>query len=470
MTEPQVAKTAIPGLLVLRLPVHADSRGWFKENWQRTKMTALGLPDFGPVQNNMSFNAARGVTRGINAEPWDKFVSVATGRMFAAWVDLREGDSFGATVHLEFGPDVAVFVPSGVGNSYQALENGTVFSYLNNGHFVPGRQYQTLNLADETIAIPWPIPLDSDAVVISQKDRDHPRLTDITPVQPKKRLILGRSSQLGRALAAVFPDADAVDRSELDITSEHAVAAWPWSDYAVVLNAGVGVDVDTAELPDGRRKAWAVNASGVARLAAVAREHQLTLVHYSSGYVFDGTTEEHTEGETPSPLGVHGQSVAAGEVAVATVPRHYLLRTSWVIGDGENFVRSMKRLAESGIDAEVVDDQIGRLTCTETLAAATKHLLRSAEYGTYNCTNSGEPLSRHAIAAEIFEQSGRCSGDVRATSTEVYSAANNGVAPRPPRSVLVLDKLRAAGFQPEPQLDVLRRYVADGGRATSSEA
>ena len=64
----KVTRTNIPGLLVFDLPVHGDSRGWFKENWQRAKMTALGLPDFGPVQNNISFNEKRGVTRGIHAE------------------------------------------------------------------------------------------------------------------------------------------------------------------------------------------------------------------------------------------------------------------------------------------------------------------------------------------------------------------------------------------------------------------
>ena len=87
--ELTATETSIPGMLVLDLPVHGDSRGWFKENWQRAKMGALGLPDFGPVQNNISFNAERGVTRGIHAEPWDKYISVATGSVFGAWVDLR---------------------------------------------------------------------------------------------------------------------------------------------------------------------------------------------------------------------------------------------------------------------------------------------------------------------------------------------------------------------------------------------
>ena len=67
-------ETPIPGVVVYDLPVHGDNRGWFKENWQREKMVALGLPDFGPVQNNISFNDSAGTTRGIHAEPWDKFI------------------------------------------------------------------------------------------------------------------------------------------------------------------------------------------------------------------------------------------------------------------------------------------------------------------------------------------------------------------------------------------------------------
>lgn len=89
MGELTVTPTGIPGLLILDLPLHGDARGWFKENWQRAKMVALGLPDFEPVQNNMSFNDAAGVTRGFHAEPWDKLVSLATGRIFGAWVDRK---------------------------------------------------------------------------------------------------------------------------------------------------------------------------------------------------------------------------------------------------------------------------------------------------------------------------------------------------------------------------------------------
>ena len=174
-----IEKTPIPGFLRIDLTVHGDNRGWFKENWQREKMLALGLPDFGPVQNNISFNNEVGVTRGIHAEPWDKFVSVATGRVFGAWVDLREGSSFGSVYTCEIDPSVAVFVPRGVGNSYQTLEPNTAYTYLVNDHWSADARYTFLNLADETVNVPWPIAL-SEAI-LSDKDKSHPRLAEVTP-------------------------------------------------------------------------------------------------------------------------------------------------------------------------------------------------------------------------------------------------------------------------------------------------
>ena len=196
MTETRplgIHTTPIPGFLRIDLTLHGDNRGWFKENWQREKMVALGLPDFGPVQNNISFNDEVGVTRGIHAEPWDKFVSVATGRVFGAWVDLREGPSFGTVYTCEIDPSVAVYVPKGVGNAYQTLEPGTAYTYLVNAHWSPRARYTFLNLADETVSVPWPIPLEQ--AILSDKDRAHPRMEDVTPfpAAPAEGLVGRRS-------------------------------------------------------------------------------------------------------------------------------------------------------------------------------------------------------------------------------------------------------------------------------------
>lgn len=177
-----VRETAIPGVLLFDLPVLGDNRGWFKENWQREKMLELGLPDFAPVQNNISFNLATGTTRGIHAEPWDKFISIAVGSVFGAWVDLRTGDTFGSVFTAELDPSTAIYIPRGVGNSYQTLEPNTAYSYLVNDHWSADKlgEYSFLNLADETVAIPWPISL--DRAEFSEKDRNHPRLDGVTPL------------------------------------------------------------------------------------------------------------------------------------------------------------------------------------------------------------------------------------------------------------------------------------------------
>ncbi|MGZ6740972.1 MAG: dTDP-4-dehydrorhamnose 3,5-epimerase family protein, partial [Nocardioides sp.] len=184
-TELEVLETPIPGLLVVRVPIHEDSRGWFKENWQRDKMVAAGLPDFGPVQHNVSFNARRGTTRGFHTEPWDKYVSVTMGRAFGAWVDMREGPTFGTSYTAEIDPGVAVFVPRGVGNAYQTLEDATPYTYLVNDHWQPGGAYPALDLADPTVAIAWPIPLAE--AELSEKDRHNPRLDGVSPMPPRRR-------------------------------------------------------------------------------------------------------------------------------------------------------------------------------------------------------------------------------------------------------------------------------------------
>lgn len=430
--RPSISGTPVPGLLIVDLPVHHDSRGWFKENWQRHKMREVGLPDFGPVQHNVAFNESAGTTRGFHAEPWDKFVSVITGRVFGAWVDLREGESFGSRFSTEIGPSTAVFVPRGVANAYQTLEDRTAYSYLVNAHWSPEATYANLNLADETVAVHWPLPL----VAVSDKDQAHPRLEDVVPMPPRRTVILGADGQLGRALRQRLPDAIALSRDDVDLTDPTTYDRVKWSDVEVIINAAAYTRVDEAETATGRREAWAVNVLAVAAMARIAIEHGLILITVSSDYVFDGTLPEHTVDEPVSPLGVYGQTKAAAEAVTSTVPRHYVVRTSWVIGEGHNFVATMQRLALEGGNPRVVDDQFGRLTQAGELADGIIDLLRSgAPYGIHHATGGGEPRSWAQIAREVFAAEGRDPSDVTGVSTEEYGAGKR-LAPRPQHSTL----------------------------------
>jgi dTDP-4-dehydrorhamnose 3,5-epimerase len=209
-----------------------------------------------------------------------------------------------------------------------------------------------------------------------------------------------------------------------------------------------------------------VNVDGTARLVEAARAHRATLVHVSSDYVFDGTAALHGEDEPLTPLGVYGQTKAAGDRLVATLPEHYVLRTSWVVGEGPNFVRTMTSLAERGIDPSVVEDQVGRLTFADDLAAAIEHLLtvRPAA-GVYNLSAGGEPTSWADIARQVFALTGHDPDRVTPVPTADYYAAqaraegDGTIAPRPRRSVLDLAKIEATGFAVRDQSAALAAYL-----------
>nr|WP_303826630.1 sugar nucleotide-binding protein [Bifidobacterium catenulatum] len=470
----RVEETNIPGLLVFDLPVHGDNRGWFKENWQRAKQTSLGLPDFGPVQNNISFNAKKGVTRGIHAEPWDKYISIAAGSVFGAWVDLRPGESFGQVYTTVLDPSKAIYVPRGVGNSFQALEDGTAYTYLVNAHWSleQKKTYTFVNLADPDLDIRWPIPLDE--AERSEADLHHPMLKDAKPMAPRRTMVTGCNGQLGRAIRD-YVDAHGLEGFEFhdidtfDFSDPAQYDRFDWSLYGTVINAGAYTAVDRAETPEGRAAAWKANAQGPALLARVCAEHNITLVHVSSDYVFDGTAELHDETEAFAPLGVYGQSKAAGDIAVANVPRHYILRSSWVIGEGRNFVKTMMMLSSRVADPEdglnevtVVDDQYGRLTFTRDMAEAIFHLLASgASFGTYDLTGSGAVRSWADIARDVFDQTNGNGDRVRPISTgEYFRNAKAPVSPRPTHSALDIGKIETTGYRAPDWEESLEKYVA----------
>ena len=472
--ELKVSGTPIEGLLVAELPVHGDSRGWFKENWQRAKMCALGVPDIRMVQNNVSFNAERGVTRGVHAEPWDKWISVATGRIFGAWVDLREGSAtYGKSFSCEVDPSRAIFTPRGVGNSFQALEDGTAYTYLVDAHWSAElkKTYTFVNLADPKLGIEWPIPLDE--ATLSEADKNHPYLKDVVPMAPRRTLVTGCNGQLGRAVRKLAEetgrakDFDFCDIDTFDMSDPEAYGKYDWSLYGTVINCGAYTAVDKAETPEGRRICWAANATGPALLARTCAEHGITLVHISSDYVFDGTRELHDEEEPLSPISVYGQSKAAGDLAVAGCPSHYILRSSWVIGDGKNFAKTMCALSDRVAAGElaqvtVVDDQLGRLTFTDQMARAIFHVLDTrAPYGTYDMTGSGAVRSWADIARACFEaKNGNGDKVVPVSTADYYASAQGPIAPRPHYSALDLGKLESAGFTPRDWEDELGEYLS----------
>ncbi|MFR7737103.1 MAG: sugar nucleotide-binding protein, partial [Eggerthella lenta] len=317
------------GLKVVDLAVHGDSRGWFKENWQRAKMTRWASP---------TSRSSRTTSPTTTAAASPRHPRRALGQVhlrgprlvFGAWVDLREGsETFGKVFTCTLDPSRAIYVPRGVGNSFQALEDGTAYTYLVDAHWSLElkKTYTFVNLADPELAIEWPIPL-AEATV-SEADLNHPLLADVVPMAPRRTLVTGCNGQLGHAVRAlaeergVAKDFDFCDIDTFDMSDPDAYSKYDWSLYGTVINCGAYTAVDKAETPEGRVTAWKANATGPALLARTCAGHGITLVHVSSDYVFDGTAEVHDEEEPLSPLSVYGQTKAAGDIAVAGCPRHY---------------------------------------------------------------------------------------------------------------------------------------------------
>ncbi|HLA49047.1 MAG TPA: dTDP-4-dehydrorhamnose 3,5-epimerase [Candidatus Saccharimonadales bacterium] len=183
-TEFTANETEIPGLIIFDVTNIEDERGYFQEKYQKAKLVAAGMPeDFQLVQTNISYNKNKGVARGLHAEPWYKYISVANGRVFVVYIDLRKGPNFGKVVTAEIDKNKAVFVPIGVANSFQTLTDDTYYIYSVSAHWSQKLydKYISLNMADPALAISWPIPMDQ--TIVSERDRSHPMLKDVKPME-----------------------------------------------------------------------------------------------------------------------------------------------------------------------------------------------------------------------------------------------------------------------------------------------
>ena len=324
-----------------------------------------------------------------------------------------------------------------------------------------------MNLADPELHINWPIPLEESER--SEADLHHPMLKDAKPMAPKRTLITGCNGQLGRAIKDYAQKHDLegfeyVDLDSFDISNKEDYSRYDWDLYGTIINTAAYTAVDKAETPEGRRAAWRSNVTGVANLAKIAQDHHITLIHISSDYVFDGNEESHKETEEFSPLGVYGQTKAAADALVANVPQHYIIRSSWIVGEGHNFVTRMIDLAKSCNNGENVSvqapvDQVGRLTFTSDLVEGIFHLLNTnAEYGTYNLTCSGKPASWYEIAEKIFKLVGANTSEIEANRVDDYTRISHG-SPRPHHCSLDLSKIESTGFKPENWEQLLETYV-----------
>ncbi|MGW7686719.1 dTDP-4-dehydrorhamnose 3,5-epimerase family protein [Kribbella sp. NPDC054772] len=166
----RTAETTIPGVLRIELEVQPNHDGWFKENFHRAKLAEIGLD---VVQHNVAYFEFAGVVRGIHAEPWDKYLSPSSGRVFAAIVDLRDTATFGTVETFELGTSDALYVPRGVGNSFCTLTPHTTYNFLVNEYWSPERV--SVDLFDPELAIDWPV----QPLWYTKKDAANPSLEQL---------------------------------------------------------------------------------------------------------------------------------------------------------------------------------------------------------------------------------------------------------------------------------------------------
>lgn len=266
-----------------------------------------------------------------------------------------------------------------------------------------------------------------------------------------KVLVIGKTGQAGQELQRLAWPASThilqVDRSTCDVTDRDMVRR-AVLDAApdVVVNATAYTAVDRAEKePDA---AMRTNAEGPAALARSCAEAGAALIHLSTDYVFDGTkTEAYLEDDAVNPLSVYGRTKLAGELVIRELlPRHIILRTSWVFSShGTNFVRTMLRLGSQRPEIGVVADQAGAPTSARDLAQAIAAITRAIEvdravWGTFHFT-SAEPTTWFGFAQAIFGASRSCA-HVRVRP--ITSADFDAPARRPANSILDCTRIRRA--------------------------
>lgn len=255
-------------------------------------------------------------------------------------------------------------------------------------------------------------------------------------------LVIGSSGQLATELRRAAPRSLLFPTERIDLSDQHQLRQkLDELQPKLVINAGAYTAVDRAE--SERDRAFAVNAQGPALLARWCERAGATLIHVSTDYVFDGTkADAYVETDAVNPLSVYGESKLAGEAAIrATLERHVILRTSWVFSaHGQNFVKTMLRLARERDELRVVADQHGRPTSAKELARAILLVAdalpeeRNQRWGTYHFASAG-PTSWHGLAEAVVEAQAPLTGR-RPRVTPIPSSAYPTPARRPANSVL----------------------------------
>ena len=274
-------------------------------------------------------------------------------------------------------------------------------------------------------------------------------------------LVTGGGGQLGRALARVVPAAVVLGRAALDITDAAAVmAAIEMHQPSLVINGAVFTQVDAAESdPLGAR---AINVEGTQHLVEACEKHGANFVYVSTDYVFAGDKAgAYNEDDQTEPASVYGKTKLEGERVAAQSSRHLIVRTSWVFGDGRNFVRSILAAAAKHDEVTVIEDQRGLPTYALDLAQGILDLVSAGAKRIVHLAGSGPPATWADVAEETIALAGLPAKVRRVTTAEYHSGKRSPVAPRPSNSVLDCGKAASLGVTLRPWREALAVYLKE---------
>ncbi|MEJ8553413.1 dTDP-4-dehydrorhamnose reductase [Tepidibacter sp. Z1-5] len=222
-----------------------------------------------------------------------------------------------------------------------------------------------------------------------------------------KILVTGSKGQLGIDVVnhlSRYYEVVGLDKDDLDITNlESVLNCINEVNPDVIINCAAYTNVDGCE--ENQDLAYKINGIGARNLAIASNKNDIKLVHISTDFVFDGETDSvYTEFDNSNPLSVYGKSKKAGEDFIKKMSsKYFILRTAWLYGkNGNNFVKTMLRLAETNDTLKIVDDQVGTPTFTEDLVEVIAMVIKTEKYGTYHVSNDGK-CSWYDFAKKIFE-------------------------------------------------------------------
>lgn len=472
-----VIETNLADCYIIEENRFGDSRGYFT-SITSAQLDALDFKKWSQKSESMS---AKGTIRGLHfqKDPYcqAKVVSCTKGAVLDVVVDIRkDSPTYGEYTAVELTPENGrmLYVPRGYAHGFLALTDDATFNYMVDNKYYP-RLDGGIPWNDPEINIPWDEIFKQygiDKPLLSEKDQKHKSLSE-SDLQflrrPRKYLVTGVNGQLGYDIVRELNergeyDVLAIDKDEMDITDSNQVMKIVKAYKPdVIFHCAAWTAVDKAEeLVDACEQ---VNTLGTKNIADASIEVGAKLIYMSTDYVFDGEKsldELYKEDDTPNPKSVYGRTKFEGEEEVRRNPNHFITRISWVFGvNGNNFVKTMLKLADKYPELKVVNDQVGSPTYTVDLAKLLVEMAHSDKYGTYHVNNEGY-CSWAEFAKYIMESNGKETVINPVTTEEYYAGKDmSKIAYRPRNSKLDKSKLEEEFYRLPSWQDATDRYCKE---------